>query len=492
MTLTTLILLPLATALFAFVAGRRRLRLIEAVSVLSTVVLVALASVMIFGGAERVALGALGNLLYLDSFGALLVLIISFVGCNTALYSVGYLRAEVAKGIIGPRRVWQYWFLFHLFLFAMLLSVCAKSPMIMWAAIEATTLSTVFLVSFYNKKSSLEAGWKYLVVNSVGLLIGFFGTLTLLSTVSSTHTGLLSWHELITLAPTLDPLTAKVAFIFILIGYGTKAGLVPMHTWLPDAHGKAPAPISALLSGVLLNTAFLAIARYKVVVDASVGPWWAANVLLVFGVLSVLLMGFMLLHQNRYKRLLAYSSIENMGIIAVGFGVGGLGIFYAVFHMVYHALVKSALFLTSGNLFLAFSSGKIRNVRGALTALPFTGPLLFLGLIAVVGMPPFGLFVSKLGILSVGIGAHPVLVALLLLGFGLVFVGFLTHGTKMLFGTPPSESPENVPVARREQSVLTVLPIVILLATAFVLSVYIPQPLAELFENATMLYSPQL
>ncbi|MBP9749521.1 MAG: hydrogenase 4 subunit F [Candidatus Pacebacteria bacterium] len=484
MTLTYLILIPLLAALVSFACTSRRLGWIEGVGVLAAILELAVAVRALLTGVHG---GGSSTFLALDAFGTILVLIITFVGLAAAVYSVGYLRAERQKGIVSAGRTVQYWVLFHLFIFAMLLSVMAQHPIVMWAAIEATTLSTVFLVSFYKKKSSLEAGWKYLVVNSVGLLIGFFGTLTMLSLVGS-HTGLLSWGDLLTAAPTLDPLAMKVAFIFILIGYGTKAGLVPMHTWLPDAHGKAPAPISALLSGVLLNTAFLAIARYKVVVDEVVGPWWSGNILLGFGVLSIVVMGFMLLTQNRYKRMLAYSSIENMGILAVGFGLGGVAVVYAMLHMVYHALVKSALFLTSGNLFLAYGSGKIGNVRGVLTVLPWTGPLFFLGIIAIVGMPPFGTFMSKLGILSKGIGAHPGITGVLLAAFALVFVGFLIHGTKMLFGTPPTHTPDGQAIVVGERGILTVLPIGMLLIAAVILGFYIPAPLAEVVTNAASVY----
>lgn len=491
MTLSYLLLIPLVAALITLLLTRRRVYLIGIVAIVATA--------GEFYGAVHALLapstaqtGLLAPLLYLDAFGTILLLIITFVAFNTALYSVGYLRAEQEKGIIGPRRCVQFWTLFHLFIFAMLFSVTAKSPLLMWAAIEATTLSTVFLVSFYNKPSSLEAGWKYLVVNSVGLLIGFFGTLTMLSLGDTPHGALLSWTDLTAAAVTFDPLAVKVAFIFILIGYGTKAGLVPMHTWLPDAHGKAPAPISALLSGVLLNTAFLAIARYKVVVDGAVDPWWSANILLAFGVLSVVVMGFMLLGQQRYKRMLAYSSIENMGIIAIGFGFGGAGVFYAMLHMLYHALIKSALFLTSGNLFLAYSSGKIHNIRGVLHTLPWSGPLLFVGLFAVVGMPPFGTFISKFGVVSQGIGAHPYLVGLLLVSFALVFIGFLIHGSKMLFGEPlrgvHAEAGQSAP---SEHGILTILPIILLLTTALILGVYLPESLRAVFDTATSVYSHQ-
>lgn len=487
MILTYLIATPLIATIFSLVCTTKRLRHIEHIGILAVAGEFALAVYMLIAGTSGTGFfGLVGT----DALGTLLMLIITFVGFSAGMYSVGYLRAEQEKGIVSPARTMQFWILFHLFIFAMLVSVTAMHPIVMWVAIEATTLSTVLLVSFYKKKSSLEAGWKYLVVNSVGLLIGFFGTLTMLSLVSS-HDGLLSWHALMEASSTLDPLAVKIAFIFILVGYGTKAGLVPMHTWLPDAHGKAPAPISALLSGVLLNTAFLAIIRYKIVVDDVVGSSWSNIILLVFGILSISTMGFMLFQQKRYKRMLAYSSIENMGILAIGFGLGGVAVMYALLHMMYHALVKSALFLTSGNLFLAYGSGKIANVRGILTNQPWTGSLLFLGIIAIVGMPPFGTFVSKLGILSAGMSTHPILIAVCIVAFAFVFVGFLIHGTAMLFGTPPAHTPDGTAIVQGERSILTILPIILLLGGAVMLGFYIPTPLAQVLENASMQLTSQ-
>ncbi len=484
--LHTLIAIPLVAAALTIACTSRRLRAVEMIGVAGSVLAFLFAG---YGFLHGVHTWEHAGLLSPDAFGMLLTLCITFVGSAAAIYSVGYLRVEREKGIVSARRTVQFWALFHLFIFAMLLSVMTRYPIIAWVAIEATTLATVFLVSFYKKSSSLEAGWKYLVVNSVGLLIGFFGTLTMLSAAGSS-TGFLSWNDLAAAASTMDPLALKVAFICILVGYGTKAGLVPMHTWLPDAHGKAPAPISALLSGVLLNAAIFAIVRYKVAVDAAIGPWWTGALLLVFGVLSIVVMGFMLLVQSRYKRMLAYSSIENMGLCAIGFGLGGIAVWYTVLHMLYHALVKSALFLASGNLFLSYGSGKIENIRGMLRTLPWTAPLFFLGVVAVVGMPPFGTFMTKLGILS-SATEHPGVVGALLLAVTLVFAGYLIHTSAMLFGTPPAHAPEGGAIVRGERGWRTVFPILLLLTTALYLGVHLPAPLAELVADAASTYTPE-
>ena len=259
-----------------------------------------------------------------DALGAILILIITLVGLATTLYSVQYLREESSKQIIVLFQVKYYYILLNLFLAAMFFAVTSSNPIFTWISIEATTLSTAFLISFYMKPNAIEAAWKYLIVNSIGLLLGFFGTLLFFtSMIGTTVTGFTSWNTLLINAGHFDPTIARIAFVFVVVGYGTKMGLAPMHTWLPDAHSKAPVPISALLSGVLLNVAFVAILRFKVIADASIGPDFSRKLLIGFGLLSILVASLIVLTQKNYKRLLAYSSIENMGVAALGFGFGG-------------------------------------------------------------------------------------------------------------------------------------------------------------------------
>jgi len=405
----------------------------------------------------------------IDALGAIVILIISCVGLAATAYSVPYLRAETEKHIIGFKRVRQYFMLLNLFIAAMYVAVAASSPVLAWIAIEMTTLSTVFLISFYNKPASMEAAWKYLIINSIGLLLGFFGALLYFTSTNALGDGLVSWQSLLVNASHLDPLIVKIAFIFVLVGYGTKVGLAPMHTWLPDAHSKAPVPVSALLSGVLLNVAFVIILRFKYVTDASIGPAFAQNLLMTLGILSIFIASLIILTQKNYKRLLAYSSVENMGIIALGFGFGGLGVFAAILHMIYHSLLKSALFLSSGTIFLKFSSTKIARIRGVMTALPVTGILFFVGFFAITGAPPFGVFYTKLSILTAGIASHPVIAIAALAFMALVFVGFFQHATAMLFGDKPEE------IETGERSVWLIVPPLVLLVIAFGLSLHVPQ-----------------
>ncbi|QQS61333.1 MAG: hydrogenase 4 subunit F [Candidatus Moraniibacteriota bacterium] len=414
-----------------------------------------------------------------DALGAILLLLISCVGFVVVIYSIPYLRKETEKKAVGFTRVRQYFVLLNLFLIAMVLAISANNPIFAWISIEATTLSTAFLISFYNKPSAIEAAWKYLIINSVGLLLGFLGTLLYFtSTHSANENGFISWESLTENATQLDPLIAKIAFIFVLIGYGTKVGLAPMHTWLPDAHSKAPAPISALLSGVLLNVALVIVLRFKVITDIAVNENFTQNLLIIFGLLSILIATLVILTQKNYKRLLAYSSIENMGIMALGFGLGGIGALGAIFHMIYHSLLKSTLFLSAGTIFLTYGSTKIPNIRGILSTLPVTSVVFLLGFFAITGAPPLGVFFSKMIILSQGIETHPFVSIFALLLMAILFIGFFKHVSVMVFGK------KLVGAERKNESIWLIIPPCILMGIFILLSFYMPLFLSTLINDA--------
>jgi hydrogenase-4 component F len=480
MALLLIIFTPLVAAILSFLA-KTKTKFIAAIAIFAGLIELVSGFIIV---AEVLRNGIYAATAYfaVDCLGAVMILILSVVGLMASWYSVAYLKTEMGKQIIGLGRFRQYFVLLHLFLMAMFLAIASTSPIVMWIAIEATTLSTAFLISFYNKPTAMEAAWKYLIINSVGLLLGFFGTLLFLVPVISHD--LANWHNLLENAGLMDPAIAKIAFIFILVGYGTKMGLAPMHTWLPDAHSKAPVPISSLLSGVLLNVAFFAILRFKLVADAAVGQAFSQNLLIIFGMLSIIIAALIIFVQKNYKRLLAYSSIEHMGIMAMGFGFGGIGIFGAILHMIYHSFAKSLLFLSSGNIFLKYSSTKIANVTGALKVLPISGMIFFIGFLAITGTPPFGLFLTKIYILSAGMSVHPVITVLALLSFALVFAGFLKHVMAMTFGEPEKD----IPVG--EKGLGTVLPPVILALILLTLSFYIPAPLKSLISSIITTYSP--
>jgi len=423
------------------------------------------------------------SLFSVASFGALLLLVISIIGFAVVIYSIKYLRKEFEKNIIGPGRVKQYFVLLNLFLAAMFLAVTSSSPIFAWISIEATTLSTAFLISFYNKPSAVEAAWKYLIINSIGLLLGFFGTLLYFTALpSSDGFGIATWQTLLQNISNLDPSIVKIAFVFVLVGYGTKVGFVPMHTWKPDAYGKSPAPLGALFSGALLPVAFFVILKFKAVTDSVVGANFSQGLFIVFGVLSVIIPALILLIIKDYKRLLAYSSIENAGIMALGFGFGGLGVVAAISHMIYHSFIKSTLFFLSGNFLLKYHSAKIFNVRGALKVLPMTSVLFLVGFLAVAGMPPFGIFFTKLSIFSAGIQNHLAISILVMLGTVLVFIGFFKHVTAMIFGEKP------VGMEKEKENFWLIFPPLLLLLLVLILSFYEPVFVETLINGAALQY----
>lgn len=476
MLLTFLISLPLLAACFIGLLQPKHVRVIEKAVLVSSIlelglILSLLPRVVTQGSVEASALFSL------DPLGAFLSLIIALVGFFASLYSIGYLRAEVEKGIIGLRRVRQYFLLLKLFMFAMFLAVATMSPMVMWIAIEATTLSTAFLISFYNKQSATEAAWKYLIINSLGLLLSLLGTLLFLA-LPEAREGAFTWQALGENASNLSPLIIKIAFIFVLVGYGTKVGLVPLHTWKPDTYAKAPTPIAALLSSVLMNVAFFAILRFKGVTDASLGSNFSSELMIFFGTLSLTFAALIIFVQTNYKRLLAYSSIEHAGLLALGFGFGGVGVFASLLHMLYHALGKALIFFAAGNIFLKYSSTKMRHVTGMIKTLPLSSVVLFVAFIALLGLPPFGLFMTEFLLLSAGMEQYPYLVGVALLSLAVVFFGFLKHLLSMLFG----EVPQGVECG--ESNGLTQVPLLLVLALFLVLSWYLPETLSTLLELA--------
>lgn len=415
----------------------------------------------------------------IDSLGAITMLIIGFIGFVSMVYSVAYLRQETLKKIIGFTRVKQYFVLLNIFIAAMFLAIMASSPIFAWISIEATTLSTAFLISFYNKPSSAEGAWKYLIINSVGLLLGFLGTLLYFTAIKSMHEGgFISWNELNANATQIDPLIAKIAFIFVLIGYGTKIGFAPMHTWKPDAYSKAPAPVGALLSGALLPLAFVILLRFKVITDLAVKDSFTQNLLIDFGLLSVTVAALIILSTKNYKRLLAYSSIENAGIMALGFGFGS--IVTTMIYLIYHSVIKSALFFLSGNLLLKYGSAKIHNIKGALHTIPFTSMLFIFSFLVITGMPPFGIFLAKIGILSTGIKSHPFASVTALFLTAMVFIGFLKSIMAMFFG----EKPNDIKIG--ETHIWLIIPPTFLIIVMICLSFYLPPFLQSLINNVSL------
>ena len=443
----------------------------------------------VFGSHWAPRVFAFNENLMMDALSAIFVLLITGVGVLSAVYAGGYLFKE-GDASISPLRLRRYAFFFHLFLFTMLLTVFSNNLGIMWIAIEGTTLASAFLVNVDDKKSSIEAAWKYLILCSVGISLALFGVILVYYSAIAQAAGegglLLNWTFLLSKAKQLDPQVLRLAFIFILVGYGTKAGLAPFHAWLPDAHSQAPAPVSALLSGVLLSCATLGILRFHILTTAATGSAFSGSLLILFGVLSVAVATPFILEQKDYKRLLAYSSVEHMGLAAVGLGFGGvLGIYGALLHIVNHAFTKSLLFFSSGHLLHLFQTKEIRKVKGMFRRNPFLGVIFFLAAMAIAGMPPFSIFVSEFLILSAGFLAGKFIpCALLLILLALVFVGFLRHANQMTFGAPeePVYLTDKPPVAEKSFLMDGVLGLGLLVI--FVMGFYIPGPFQRLLLEA--------
>jgi hydrogenase-4 component F len=387
---------------------------------------------------------ALGGMLRVDSLGSFLILVISLVAFAALLYSKGYIRHEILHREIGPSRVRRFYLLFYALLFTVFLVGTTDNLGILWIALEGTTLASAGLVALFTTRESLEAAWKYFIICSVGISLGLFGTiLTYYSSVRilGESSGALSWSTLRGIAAQLDPKIMKLAFLFIVVGYGTKAGLAPMHTWAPDAYSLAPSPVSAMLSGVLSSCVLYAILRFYILASATLGPAYPAMLLLVFGLASLLIAALFLISQKDYKRMLAYSSVEHMGIIAVGLAIGGkLGTYGALLHLFNNAMAKSMMFFAAGNILLRYRTKEIEKVRGVIQVMPVTGWVFLLGALAMTGSPPFSLFISEFTILSAGFSSGvffppTVMLILLVLSFG----GMMYHVNRIVFGEPSGE-----------------------------------------------------
>jgi hydrogenase-4 component F len=392
------------------------------------------------------ARGELRQGLYLraDGLSSFFLMGIAFISGLVLVYASGYLRHMGEGRFSSPR--WFYALVF-LFLFTMI-SVCLSANLgFLWIMMEGTTLASALLVGFYNTEGALEAGWKYLVVCTVGIAFALFGTIVLyLAAVKAgmSPAAALDWVSLMDAAPRigLDPHLVKLAFVFVIVGYGTKVGFVPMHSWLPDAHAEAPTPISALLSAVLLNCAMYAVMRYDAIVSRAVGPAFSHTLLLIFGVTSMVVAGLLILVQQNLKRLMAYSSIEHMGIIAIGLGLGGpLGLFGALLHAFNHSVAKSLLFFGAGNVRHHVHTLRIDGIRGISRSMPQTSAALLVGGLAIVGLPPFSLFISEFAILSEAFAqARYLVVILFLVVLSVVFGGFAFHFFRMLCGEPDRDA----------------------------------------------------
>ncbi|MFH2059725.1 MAG: proton-conducting transporter membrane subunit [Pseudomonadota bacterium] len=407
--------------------------------------------------------------------GLLSLLVISFLFFLTSIYTVAYLK----ESEIQSENVFTGFML--LFLSSMTMVTLSDHIMVLWIAIEATTIASAPLIFTHRSAASLEATWKYVLICSVGIAMALLGSvfITLSMDIGNVDAPL-SFSSLTTVAKMLDPMWLKVGFVFILVGYGTKMGLAPMHTWLPDAHSEAPSPASALLSGVLLNCAYLGIFKtHKIMYAAGLGDF-SGGILIIFGLMSILAAATFILKQNEYKRMLAYSSIENMGIIAFGTGIGGIAAYGAMICMIHHSLIKSSLFLSSGNILLGYGDRLIKNTGDMASRMPKTFVAFFGGFAGISGFPPLGIFIGELFII---VGAfktgHYVAAGIFLLTLCVIFAGFANQVMKISFDDYDSTKT----IALKEKASM-VWPQYILLLTSLVLCFYIPDTLYQTIVDA--------
>jgi hydrogenase-4 component F len=418
-----------------------------------------------------------------DSLSAWMVLLISVVSLGTSLYAGQYFRRDLADGAVTLGRVKEFFVLTPLFGAGMFLVVLVNNLGIMWFALEATALSSVLLVALYNRNNSLEAAWKYVILGSLGLALALFGTVFTYAAAVNKESAMPSfnWSHLMAVAGQLDSRMVKLAFVFVLVGYGTKAGLAPMHTWLPDAHSEAPSPTSAMLSGVSLKVALYALLRFHILATACLGTPFTRTALLVFGLISMLLAAPFILVQTNLKRLLAYSSLEHVGLICVGIGLNSpVTIFGALLHMGYHALTKPVLFFAAGNIHQTCHTLQMRLIGpGIAKMLPPTAVCMGLAAVAATGLPPFGLFFSEMTVLNGGFAAGHTLVSTTVLAALLAaFCGILYQLTRILLGVPKIARASNgrpwggVPAMG------------LMLTTLLVFSVWLPEPLLQVMNRA--------
>src|SRR3990170_3770527 len=419
---------------------------------------------------------------FVDAFNVYLAVLTSFVSMTTAIFSRRYMRREREHGRVGHWGMRFYHAMFQLFIFAMLLALLTNNLGVLWIAMELATLSTVLLVSLYRTPTAIEAAWKYFILCGVGIAIALFGTVLLYfaaEKVLGEGGEALLWTNLNQVKDKLEPTVLSLAFVFLMVGYGTKVGLVPLHNWLPDAHSEGPTPISAVLSGLLLNIALYALVRCKVLVDGATGTHQAGYIMMGFGILSIIVSAFSLLRQKDIKRMFAYSSIEHMGIATFAFGLGGpIATFGALLHMLVHSLTKSSIFFTVGHASQMHDTQEMSKIRGLIRGNPLVGWGLMLGVMAIVGMPPFGVFTSEFLILTATIKDAPLLAPLLLLGLGVAFAALFRRVQPMVSGDVP---------AYQQSLKAANTPVILHMVLVFVLGIYLPDFLNQWFHTAVEL-----
>lgn len=475
-------LVPVAVGLCMLLVRRRRL--LAALDVGGSVAVLGLTLAIARQVAEAGPVSAAG-VFRADDLAVLFLLLICLLAVATSIATVGWMRQEIDRNEIRQDRLHYYYALVQGFIATMLVTVLADNLGILWIAMEGTTITSAVLVGFHGDKLGLEAAWKYIIVTTIGISFGLFGTVLIYGAAVHSQGGVvdgpMNWSSIAAIAHGLDPSIVRIGFIFVLVGYGTKAGLAPVHMWLPDAHSQAPTPVSAMLSGALIKCALFGIIRFHIIARNACGPAFSEGLLLVFGLMSVVVATPFIIAQHDLKRLLGYHSVEHVGIITLGLGFGGLwGTYGALLHVINHGVTKALVFLIAGDAIHRYGSRDMRVMKGFLRIAPWAGVLLLMGAFSLAGTPPFSIFISELIVIRAGLtSGHYVAVAVFLIMVVVIFAGLIHHVGQMVFGVA-DKTADRGPEAR-----LSLLGMLLLAAVMVLLGVYMPAILNRVLMRAT-------
>ena len=472
--ITAILLIPaLAAALLALLPGYR---LTARLNVLATLATFVTALSLLFGRPQP------GAYLHVDDLNNVFIVLSTFVGFTTSVFSASYIAHELETGRLTPTFLRFYHAMYQVLMLAMNLALVANNIGLMWVAIELATLTTVLMVGIYRTHESLEAAWKYFILGSVGIALALFGTILVYMAarpVTGEGPSAMVWTVLVERAADFDPALLNAAFVFLLLGYGTKVGLAPLHAWLPDAHSEGPTPISAVLSGLLLNVALYALLRFKMLLAVNPAALAPGPLMVTMGLLSLVFAAFMLYRRRDIKRLFAYSSIEHMGIITFAFGMGGaLANFAGLLHMTMHSLAKSAIFFAVGHIAQVKGTQRIADMGGLTETNPVLGWGLVLGVVAIAGLPPLGIFTSEFLVVTSTFARAPSLAIILVLGLLVGLAALFLRLNSIAFGEPRGAGGE---------AQASYVPMFAHLGLVLLAGIYMPPPLVASFQNVARL-----
>lgn len=461
----------------------KNFKTISILTILNMLMLIVVAAILYIKLKSENSLLYFNDLIYIDGLNIIQLILISTISFVASIYSHKYIKEELEDSVITINLAKVYYFLFNLFVLSMIAVAVSNNIVLMWIGLEATTLSTALLIGFNRSKLSLEAAWKYIIICSIGIVLGLVGIILFIYASGDSTQEVLKWTYLIKNYGILNKDLIKFGFCFIFIGIATKAGLAPMHTWLPDGHSEAPSPISAMMSGVLLNLALYVVVRFYIVVSLIPGLEKMKYLFIVFGLISLVVSAFSILKQNNYKRLLAFSSVENMGIITLGFGIGGpIAVYGSLLHSIIHAYGKSLLFLVSGNILKVYKTKRIDRVNNLIKTMPINAMFLILGILVITGMPPFASFFSEYNILVASIrNGNYLTAALYCICLLIVFGGFLKVFINMIYNHDKEFN------TRRKEDKENIIPLIILFITIAAISLLFTKEIAEAINKAVLI-----